>query len=81
VTCEECGSIYDITLKGESVKMNYMVCWNVGSKNDWKIISGEDEMQVFVNELIEEYGLDKDESVTVFDLSDELDKSIRVRTK
>lgn len=52
--------------------MNYMVCWNIGSKNDWEIISGEDEMRVFVDELIERYSLDKDENVTVFDLSDEI---------
>lgn len=54
--------------------MNFMICWSDEERNDWEIVTDEDKKQNFVNNLVEEMGLDLEEDITIFNLSDEIAK-------
>jgi len=49
----------------------FMICWTNRNEKTWEIIEGEDAMQVFVSELIDN-GTDES-GIMVFNLEDELD--------
>lgn len=49
----------------------YIICYELDGKNIWEMISGEDDMQVRVNELMEELNCES-EDIMVFDKETEL---------
>lgn len=51
--------------------MYYLLYENENGKNTWELISGEDAMQVRVNELMNTLGLENDD-IVVFSADDQL---------
>lgn len=51
--------------------MYYLLYENTNGKNIWELVSGEDAMQVRVNELMNEFGLTEDD-IIVFNADDQL---------
>lgn len=51
--------------------MYYILYGNESGENAWEIVSGEDAMQIRVNELMDEFGLDEND-IIVFDSDDQL---------
>ena len=49
----------------------YIVCYEFDGENTWEIVSGEDAMQIRVNELMEELKCEA-EDIMVFDKETEL---------
>ena len=49
----------------------WMICWKLtGANKSWEIIDGEDAMQVFVSDLVEELGINPDD-IIVFPMDSE----------
>lgn len=51
------------------LKMNYMICWTEKLENKWEIVSGEEALNVRLEELSA-----IDNEALVFEMDDELDK-------
>lgn len=49
----------------------YIICYELDGENIWEMVSGEDAMQIRVDELMEELGCES-EDIMVFDKEMEL---------
>ena len=49
----------------------YYILYEINNKKTWELVSGEDAMQIRIDELVNKLGIDADD-IVVFDSEDEL---------